>query len=172
MIRLGAFLLALILGIVVILGAFGSGGPERSRVEAAAEPRRAAQDPEAPALIPSLTTPEPQSSPGPIVQAEAQTAPQVQRFPGPPLRPSPEHGDRTPEAAPALPADATGPIYYVTGDRVNFRSGPSTGDGVVGALDRGSPVEIIGPTDGEWVQLRDARGRQGYMSSRFISQQP
>lgn len=58
---------------------------------------------------------------------------------------------------------------YVTGNRVNFRAGPSTNDRVIGALLLGSPVEALGETDGGWMQLRDAQGREGYMSAQFLS---
>ena len=72
----------------------------------------------------------------------------------------------TPAAA-ALP---DGPVLYVTGDRVNMRAGPSTGDRVVTSLGRGTAVQPLGPTDAEWVNIRDASGRLGYIAGQFLSQ--
>lgn len=110
-----------------------------------------------------------------IVQATGQTPERVQRFPGPPLRPSPEHASRSADgtaAAPSPPPGASGPLRYVTGSRVNMRAGPSTGDRVIGALEGGAAVEAMGPTDGAWVNIRDARGRLGYVSAQFLSETP
>lgn len=106
--------------------------------------------------------------PADLVQATEQTPERVQEFPGPDLRPSPEYAGETPEQD-ALLADADGPILYVSGSRVNFRSGPSTGDRVVGALNGGSAVEALGPVEDDWVHIRDGDGRIGYMSGQFLS---
>lgn len=66
---------------------------------------------------------------------------------------------------------AGGPVLYVTGERVNFRVGPSTSHQVVGALDYGSAVVALGPTDGGWVNIRGADGTTGYMSGQFLSRE-
>ena len=99
----------------------------------------------------------------------AQTPSKAQDFPGPPLRPSPEHAGATQQAEADLAAPEGAAVLYVTGNKVNFRAGPSTNDRVVGALLRGSPIEVISGTDDGWVQLRDAEGREGYMSAQFLS---
>ena len=159
MIRLGALLLATLAGLFLILWVWGEGSLRADR-RPAADPQPAAQDAgtEAPAA------PEPQATPAAVVQAESQTPAQVQRFPGPALRPSPEHAGEA--AAPLVP---DGPVLYVTGDRVNMRAGPSTGDRVVTALRRGTAVQPLGPQDAEWVNIRDAGGRAGYVAGRFLS---
>lgn len=132
--------------------------------------------PEEIAAEPEPATPEPvaedvQQVAAPAVAADEvqQTPEQVQDFPGPPLRPSPEYAGQA-EAAEAEALVASGAqVMYVTGNRVNFRAGPSTNDRVIGALLLGSPVEALGETDGGWMQLRDAQGREGYMSAQFLS---
>ena len=50
-----------------------------------------------------------------------------------------------------------------------MRAGPSTGDGVVASLARGTMVRPLGPADAEWVNIRDAEGRAGYVAGRFLS---
>lgn len=160
MIRLGALMLATLAGLFLVLSMWGS---EDLRAERRPVPPipSTAQDPGATVAVPSAE----QAIPV-VVQAQAQTPQQVQRFPGPTLRPSPEYRDQTPAPAPAA---GDGPVLYVTGDRVNVRAGPSTNDRVVTALGRGAPVAVLGPTDGEWINIRDANGRVGYIAGRFLS---
>ncbi|WP_207102489.1 SH3 domain-containing protein [Paracoccus shandongensis] len=157
MIRLGALMLATLAGLFLVLSVWGEGNLRAER-RPVPPPQPAAQDEgAAPSPVPPPVTPA-------VVQAATQTPPQVQRFPGPALRPSPEHAGEAP-AAP-LPE---GPVLYVTGERVNMRAGPSTGDRVVTSLGRGAAVQPLGPTDAEWVNIRDAAGRTGYVANRFLS---
>ena len=159
MIRLGALLLATLAGLFLVLTIWGDGNP-RAANRPVPEVQPAAQDAEAQALA----APDPQIAPAAVIRAESQPPEQVQRFPGPALRPSPEHAGETPAAE--LP---DGPVLYVTGDRVNMRAGPSTGDRVVASLTRGTAVQPLGPQDAEWVNIRDADGRTGYVAGRFLS---
>lgn len=63
-----------------------------------------------------------------------------------------------------------GAMFEVTGSRVNMRSGPSTADGVVDSLVRGTLAEVIGVADGGWVEIRDVEtGLTGYMASEYLS---
>ncbi|MFD1794362.1 SH3 domain-containing protein [Paracoccus aurantiacus] len=104
----------------------------------------------------------------PAVSAETvqQTPEKVEKFPGPPLRPSPEHAGETPaEDLAEAPTDT----LYVTGNSVNFRAGPTTSDAVVGRLTRGERVTAIGLRNGDWVEIRDDSGRSGFMSAQFLS---
>ncbi|TBN39374.1 SH3 domain-containing protein [Paracoccus subflavus] len=161
MIRLGALVLGTLAGLFLLLGVLGD---KDLRAERRPMPQvqPAAEEAEAPEAAPDQIV---QPSPPAVVQAAAQTPAQVQRFPGPALRPSPEHADADRADAPA----SNGPVLYVTGNRVNVRAGPSTGDGVVTALDRGAAVQPLGPTDGEWVNIRVANGNAGYVAGRFLS---
>ncbi|WEF25047.1 SH3 domain-containing protein [Paracoccus sp. S3-43] len=161
MIRLGALLLATLAGLFLILSVWGEGNPRADR-RPAPVPRPAAQD----AGAERPAAPDPQPIPAAVVRAESQTPERIQRFPGPALRPSPEHAGETPDPAPAA---AEGPVLYVTADRVNVRAGPSTGDRVVAALGRGAAVRALGPRDAEWINIRDADGRVGYVAGRFLS---
>ena len=185
MIRLGALVLATLVGFVVILSLMGGGeGLTRSPDTAST---RASRDAGAAALAdPQATTaPEPAgalrpdpvpapagvSTTGPVVAAERQTPLRQQVFPGPPLQPSPEYAGRTPPVA--LPDNADGPVLYVTADRLNMRAGPSTNDRVLGALTRGAAVTAVDADPGAdadgWRQIRDGDGRMGYVSARFLS---
>ncbi|MEO1679223.1 MAG: SH3 domain-containing protein [Pseudomonadota bacterium] len=66
----------------------------------------------------------------------------------------------------ALDADKT---LFVTGSRVNVRSGPSTGFGVIGSVAYGDAVELV-TFDGQgWAQVRLVGGTTGYMSRRFLA---
>lgn len=162
MIRLTLLTLAATFAVLMI---WGDGAPDarlgKPQVAATVEPEAEA-------------APEPAAEPAAeVIPVASQTPERVQEFPGPELQPSPEYGGQdTPDAAaPAIPAGDGGTILYVTGNRVNFRAGPSTGDAVVGALGRGSAVEAIGPADAGWVNIRDAQGRIGFMSADFLSDQ-
>lgn len=159
MIRLGALLLATLAGLFLILSIWGQGNPRADR-RPPPDPKPAAQDAETPASA----TPELQAVPAAVVQAESQTPAQVQRFPGPVLRPSPEHAGASP-----APVAVDGPVLYVTGDRVNVRAGPSTENQVVTALERGAAVQALGPQDTEWVNIRIPNGRAGFVAGRFLS---
>lgn len=161
MIRLGALLLATLAGLFLILSVWGEGNPRADR-RPVPVPQPAARD----AGTERTAATEPQPVPPAVVQAESQTPERIQRFPGPALRPSPEHAGETPEPAPMA---VDGPVLYVTGDRVNVRAGPSTADRVVAALGRGVAVQALGPQDAEWVNIRDAEGRTGYVAGRFLS---
>jgi hypothetical protein len=62
------------------------------------------------------------------------------------------------------------PIVEVTGNSVNLRAGPSTGDAVLVALVRGEQAELITSLDNGWAQIRTVEtGVEGYMADRFLS---
>ncbi|RMC36278.1 SH3 domain-containing protein [Paracoccus alkanivorans] len=182
MTRLTFLLAATLAAIFIVLSTFGSGNlraerqqPPHRQETTQEQPSEAPPDPPAdPSNAPAEQSEIPESSgadgepPADLVQATGQTPERVQEFPGPELQPSPEYADEVPEPA-ALPDDTQGPILYVTGTRVNFRSGPSTDDRVIGALDGGTAVEALGPTGDDWVHIRDTDGRIGYMSGQFLS---
>lgn len=76
--------------------------------------------------------------------------------------------DATPETATAE-ARSGATRLRVTGDRVNFRAGPSTGDEILGALELGTEVELIERVADGWAHLRvPATGLTGYMSGDFL----
>ena len=168
MIRLILLTLA---GLIAVFMLWGDPGARRAQREAMAE-QAAAAEAEAEAAAAAEATPEGEGEPAstePIVAVEEQTPEQVQDYPGPPLRPSPEHEGQDDAAVAELSPADDGSILYVTGTRVNFRAGPSTSDAVIGALNGGSPVEALGEPSGGWVNIRDAQGRSGYMSADFLS---
>lgn len=169
--RLFFLLVTTLAVILVVLSVYGTGNLRADSQPS--ETEQAASEESETSLLPDLAAP-PESNgadgapPADLVQAATQTPERVQEFPGPELHPSPEYAGETPDRA-TPPTDAAGPILYVTGSRVNFRSGPSTGDRVIGALNGGAAVEALGPSDDDWVHIRDMDGRIGYMSGQFLS---
>ena len=153
-----------LLALVTVLVVFGDGDGRRIEAPKVETVTPAAPDAAAPV--------EAVSASAGIVDAPAveQTPERQRRFPGPALRPSPEHAGRTSDAAPAenLAAAPTDTLY-ITGNSVNFRAGPTTSDAVVGKLSRGQMVTAVGERSGDWVQIRDGDGRTGYISARFLS---
>lgn len=62
------------------------------------------------------------------------------------------------------------PVRFVTGKRVAFRKGPSTGGEIIDRLDSGRKVLLIRQS-GEWSQVRDQlTQRDGWMASRFLAE--
>lgn len=92
----------------------------------------------------------------PVLSADAEEEPQTTET------------AETSEASPEIP-DASGTRLRVTGDRVNFRAGPSTDDAILAALTLGTEVELIERVGDGWAHLRvpDA-GLSGYMSEDFL----
>ena len=62
------------------------------------------------------------------------------------------------------------PIYwYVTGTRVNLRSGPGTSNGIVGSLTLGAEAEVLADRNG-WYEIRTADGAtSGWIFGKFLS---
>lgn len=59
---------------------------------------------------------------------------------------------------------------YVSASAVNLRAGPSTRNGIVGRLTRGTAVLITGDTGNGWSQIKVVdSGKRGFMASRFLS---
>jgi hypothetical protein len=166
MVRLGILILATLAGLYLLLSVFGAETIRRPRPAIPAVPDATVpQTPEAEPMAETVT------EPLPVVPASQQTPQQVQHFPGPDLQPSPEYAGRTPTtpAPSAVTDEPAGPLVYITGNDVRFRAGPSTSDDVIGSLGRGETVEALGPTDADWVSIRDAQGRVGYISGQFLS---
>lgn len=71
-------------------------------------------------------------------------------------------------AAPAA-ASSGGTTATVVSDFLNVRSGPSTGNPIIGRLQRGQSVPVIGRTpDGAWLQI-NYNGRNAYIFAQFTS---
>lgn len=60
-----------------------------------------------------------------------------------------------------------GRVGAVTGDQVNFRSGPSTDYAVITTLSEGTEMTILGITDG-WCEM-DWAGQYGYVKADYVS---
>ena len=122
----------------------------RTGADAATEP--AASDPAGP--VPTL------SEPGSIRTASitSETMRLIER--------AEERATPSPDAAAgAGPGEDT---LFVTGSRVNVRSGPSTEFGVLTSLPYGEAVELLGYEGPSWARIRIEGGGEGYMSRSFL----
>lgn len=73
------------------------------------------------------------------------------------------------QPTPVAPEELGALRLAVTGDRVNFRAGPSTDDAILTALNRGDVVELIEAVGDGWAHLRVVEtGQTGYMSIDFL----
>ena len=66
------------------------------------------------------------------------------------------------------PAAATRDIRYVTGNRVNLRAGPGTGNSVVAQLAFGTEAEVLNDPESGWVEIRTATGDAGWIFRSFL----
>jgi hypothetical protein len=86
--------------------------------------------------------------------------------------------DPTPIADAAQAADPSAPVVieavsidyrFVTGGRVNLRSGPGTSFAVLSQLVRGDEVEVLSDPGAGWVKLRVLDGNGvGWMADAFL----
>ncbi len=76
-------------------------------------------------------------------------------------------------SSPAEPAVLAGPqpdLRAVGGARVNMRSGPGTGFGVITTLSSGTPLEVIDTNASGWAKVRTIeRGLEGWMAERLLT---
>ncbi|MFT4620607.1 MAG: SH3-like domain-containing protein [Dinoroseobacter sp.] len=77
------------------------------------------------------------------------------------------------DAAPAPAAYIVPPsamnTAVITGQRVNFRSGPSPYFKIHYAMSFGSVVEVLSEPDTNWVELRDlSTGQVGFMAATYV----
>lgn len=80
-------------------------------------------------------------------------------------RAEPEAADAVAEAAPVA-----APLWRVSASRLNVRGGPSASAPVVGALDGGALVVVLGDDGAAWVQIRAEGDRiEGYVSRRYLT---
>lgn len=82
------------------------------------------------------------------------------------------YADPVPEAlASTAPEQAAeGEIWYVAGNSLNVRSGPSTDDAVVGKLSRGEAMLVVARDGEDWAQIRiEGDGIEGYVATRFLT---
>jgi Bacterial SH3 domain len=81
------------------------------------------------------------------------------------------YADPVPESAPiAAEQPAEGEVWYVAGNSLNVRSGPSTDDDVVGKLARGEATLVVWREGEDWARIRiEGDGIEGYVAMRFLS---
>lgn len=70
----------------------------------------------------------------------------------------------------AEPSATAARLAVVTGQRVNLRDGPSTGDPVVGQVSAGDEIMVFGEATPGWSTIRHpATGETAFMSSNFLT---
>ncbi len=76
-----------------------------------------------------------------------------------------------PTAPDTVPAESGATdLREVAGTRVNMRTGPGTGYGVVTTLDGGTRAQVIDSDPSGWVKLRvDGTGLEGWMAARLLA---
>lgn len=83
------------------------------------------------------------------------------------------YADPVPEAAPAAASaetSAEGEVWYVAGNSLNVRSGPSTNSDVVGKLTRGEATLVVWREGADWARIRiEGDGIEGYVAMRFLT---
>lgn len=81
------------------------------------------------------------------------------------------YADPVPEAAPAAAeTSAEGEVWYVAGNSLNVRSGPSTNSDVVGKLTRGEATLVVWREGADWARIRiEGDGIEGYVAMRFLT---
>lgn len=120
--------------------------------------------PTPPPAVPEIVEapePEPAPTPTPVVEPEPEPQPApvvVEETPPPPAQPEPE-----PEPE---PVDT---VLYVTGTKVNVRTGPATVYEIITSLERGAAVVDLGDAGEGWRLIRLGEGEIGYMSGDFLS---
>ncbi len=75
-------------------------------------------------------------------------------------------GSAQPAAAASSSVSGTGERVVITANSLNVRSGPGTSNPAQFSLTSGTIVDVLGRADG-WVQIRDAQGRTGWVSSQY-----
>ena len=60
-------------------------------------------------------------------------------------------------------------IRYISADKVNLRTEPTTESGSLGRLELGEKVTCTGET-AEWMKVKDAKGREGFIFAIYTSQ--
>lgn len=134
----------------------------------------------APALAPSVAAPVisaaevPSDLPAPILPAlvlATVTAPPVTTESENTVFTLSNYADPVPElAAPAAEQSAEGEIWYVAGNSLNVRSGPSTTTDVVGKLSRGEATLVVWREGEDWARIRiEGDGIEGYVAIRFLT---
>lgn len=99
-----------------------------------------------------------------VTPASATTAPAPRiRMPGPALSPSPEHRVKAEASA------GDGALYVVETNRLNVRSGPSTGNPVIDSIERGEEVLVISDSSARWVRIRiEGDGVEGWVARSLL----
>ena len=186
MLRL-TFLLCSSLFLVMLLGGrdFGQLRPGLAQAEAAAKAvpvtaavpavetvALASDAPEAPVVVHAIV-PDPVITEAPIVAVALVS--EVAPLPVP-VEPEntvftlSDYADPAPEAGVAPEQAAEGEIWYVAGNSLNVRAGPSINDAIVGKLSRGEAMLMVARDGGDWAQVRiEGDGIEGYVATRFLT---
>lgn len=147
--------------------------PQPEPAPAAAVPEPAPE----PAAEPLAAAPSPTETALDAALSEALATPDTPDEPTPAAAEAAPAATATADTAAAAPAAdavnpapaAANPVLYVTGSRVNVRSGPATVYAAIDSLARGTPVDDLGDAGEGWRMIRLPSGATGYMSGDYLS---
>ena len=188
MLRL-TFLLCSGLFLLLLLGGrdFGQLRPGLAQAEAETEPlvvtaRVPAVETVTLAVVAPVVAPEPSPEPVVVASVAAPVVPAaaVAMVAPVPVPAEPENtvftlsdfADPAPVAVAPVAAEqaAQGEIWYVAGNSLNVRAGPSTSDEVIGKLTRGEAALVVWREGDDWARIRiEGDGIEGYVAMRFLS---
>ena len=78
-----------------------------------------------------------------------------------------------PAAAPAASEEEPdADLWYVTGARVNLRSGPSSSAAIIGGVSLGDRAELLSDPEASWIRIRTERGLEAWIFGRYLSETP
>ncbi len=174
-------LLALIFGAMVLVGegpevAMGSDEPAMTAEELATFDTAAVEDTvtktdDNPAILAAAAAEPVEAEPEPVLEASLATATDAAVAAAlAEVEPSEPEAELAEEIAATDGVELT-TVGVVLGQRVNVRSGPSTGNGVIGQVVENQEVEILGYEDNGWARIL-LDGEEGYMSGDFIRELP
>ncbi|WP_103220440.1 SH3 domain-containing protein [Roseibium marinum] len=67
------------------------------------------------------------------------------------------------------PSEPRGPLLFIAGDRVAFRSGPGLREPVIERFNKGRNVRQT-EVEGDWVHARDVdTGREGWIAGKYLT---
>lgn len=73
----------------------------------------------------------------------------------------------------SLSLNAQTSSHYISDDVFTYiHGGPGTEFRIIGSVEAGQPIQFLGKTEGEYSQIIDNKGREGWVRSNFVTEQP
>ena len=73
----------------------------------------------------------------------------------------------------SLSVNAQTSSHYISDDVFTYiHGGPGTDFRIIGSVEAGQPIQFLGKIEGEYSQIIDNKGREGWVRSAFVTEQP